>query len=94
LLEQVQTAVPPPRVVVLDMEMTSDLDVESLNTLAELNRELRLQGKAFWLARVHHHAEAMLSRDGLIEQIGIDRVFRTLDSAVAAFSAAEKETIT
>jgi MFS superfamily sulfate permease-like transporter len=93
LLEQVQAADPPPRVVALDLEMTSDLDVESLSTLDELNRELRLQGKELWLAQVHHHAEAMLARDGLIDQIGKTHIFRTLDGAVAAFLAAEKEIV-
>lgn len=93
LLEQVQAADPASRVVVLDLEMTSDLDVQSLSTLAELNRELRLQGKELWLAQVHGRAQDMLARDGLIDQIGEDHIFRTLDGAVAAFSATEKETV-
>jgi MFS superfamily sulfate permease-like transporter len=45
LLEQVQAD--QPRVVALNMEMSADLDVAGLDTLAELNRELRAQGLEF-----------------------------------------------
>ena len=44
LLEQVRTASPTPRVVVYDLEMSPGLNVESVDTLAKLNREFQFQG--------------------------------------------------
>jgi hypothetical protein len=41
---------------------------------------------------VHGRVAEMLAHAGLLEAIGPERIFRTLDSAVAAFTATEAKT--
>lgn len=85
LLDRVR-AKPDTRVVLLDLETNSDLDVEGLDTLGHLLRELKLQDVELWLARVRGPVSQMLDRADLTEQIGLDHLFTTVDQAVDSFN--------
>jgi high affinity sulfate transporter 1 len=64
----------PTRAVVLDLEMTGELDVPALDMLAELNDELDDDGIRLVLARVHAATSTGLERSGLLARLGPDGV--------------------
>lgn len=74
-----------PRVVVFDLETTSDLDVTDLDVLAGLQRDLARKGAQLWLTNVRADVRAMLDRGELTGAIGQDRIFLSVADAVAAY---------
>lgn len=66
VIDLVRTSTPPPRVVVLELEMSHGMDVESADTLAELRTTLRSMGSDLRLATVHARAAEVLRRSGLL----------------------------
>lgn len=74
-----------PRVVVFDLETTSDLDVTDLDVLAGLQRDLARTGAQLWLTNVRADVRAMLDRGELTGAIGQDRIFLSVADAVAAY---------
>ena len=76
----------PPRVVVLDLEMSYGLDVESADTLAELRSTLRTMGSDLWLATVRVRAIEVLGRSGYFEQ-DAQPAFATVDDAAQSFAS-------
>jgi MFS superfamily sulfate permease-like transporter len=79
-------AEPPVRIVLLDLQFSAGLDVESLNMLAALHRELREQGVALWLANVHADVHRMLRRSGLADDLGEAHIYPTPDVRAALSS--------
>jgi sulfate permease, SulP family len=69
-------AQPPPRVVVLDLSLSADLDVQSADMLSDLASRL---GAELRLAGVHRPALAVLRRAGLPDRV---RIERTIDAAI------------
>jgi SulP family sulfate permease len=78
----------PVRIVLLDLQFTPDLDVESLDVLNALRGELLQRGVALWLANVRAQVRDLLRRSGLTEAVGEARVYRTLADAVPDARAA------
>ena len=81
VLAVVAAADPPPRRVVLELLTSSDLDVQGLDTLAELAGALERDGVELRLAGVSARVRRMLERGGLAERVPIDT---RLDDAVSA----------
>jgi sulfate permease, SulP family len=79
---------PPVRIVLLDLQFSAGLDVESVNMLAALQRELHDQGVALWLANVHVNVGRMLRRSGLADEIGEAHLYRTIADATPDVRAA------
>jgi len=69
------------RAVVIDLSTAGDLDVETLDTLAELADALRKRGVALRLASVLAPARGGLERSGLAARVAIAP---TIDDAVSA----------
>ncbi len=59
-------------VVVLDLEVSTELDVQSADTLRELAEELRRRGSELRLTRVHAPAHEILRRSGVADQVSIE----------------------
>jgi SulP family sulfate permease len=78
LLSFVASADPRPDALVLDLAGSTELDVESLDMLAELAERLRADGVELRLAAVRAPAHALLERRGLLPLV---RVEATLDDA-------------
>lgn len=76
------------RIVLLDLQFTPDLDVESLDVLTALRSELFQRGVALWLANVRAEVRDLLGRSGLTEAVGETQVYRTLADAVPDARAA------
>jgi SulP family sulfate permease len=86
--EQLDVAQPPVQIVLLDLQFTPGLDVESVNALTALQRELEQRGVALWLANVRSGVRDMLRRSGLAEAIGESRLYPVLADAIPGVRAA------
>jgi sulfate permease, SulP family len=77
---QALTAAASPRVVVLDLSQSTELDLQTVDTLGELQTALRHDGIELRLAEVRGPAHEVLTRSGLADRVPIEP---TLDTAVA-----------
>ena len=80
-------AIGPPRVLVLDAIGMSDLDYTGSRALREALDELDRRQIAFAIARAGEHVRTSLTRSGLLQRIGEDRLFPSVDEAVTALDA-------
>jgi SulP family sulfate permease len=79
--------VPAPRAVVFDGEGQDDLDLTSAEVLKGLVAELRGSGLAVCFANVHAPVLERARELGLVEAVGHERVFPTVDLAVRSVEA-------
>jgi high affinity sulfate transporter 1 len=80
----IREAASPPRAVVFDAEGQDDLDLTSTKVLISLVDELQARGIAVYFADVHGPVLERAHETGLLEAVGGDRVFPTVDLAVRA----------
>jgi high affinity sulfate transporter 1 len=90
--DEVLSSDPPARAVLLDLEMTFDLDVPSLDALVELKEGLAEEGVDLMLVRVHQDVREMLKHSGVLDKIGIDNVQAHVLDGVLDFLAVSPET--
>jgi MFS superfamily sulfate permease-like transporter len=67
VLDLARRATPPPSLVLVDLHLTTELDVETADVLAELRRALAAGGMELWLAGAHSRVRDMLRRSGYQE---------------------------
>ncbi len=86
LLDLVDAADRPPRVLLLDLDAVPDIDVTALDVVASLDAELRRRGITLWLTNLNARPLDMLRR---LPDAGAwePRLFREPDDAAVAFSA-------
>ena len=86
--DQLQAAVTratgPLRLVVLDAIGMSDLDYTGARSLHEALDDLDCKHISFAIARAGEHVRDSLTRSGLLQRIGEDRLFPSVDEAVTA----------
>ncbi len=85
---------PALRAVILDLEMTNDLDVPSAEMLGELHEELRGREIQLIIAGLHAPVREMLDRSGVTEQIDAANVYPTVLEAILVYAQAHKEEMT
>lgn len=85
ILMQVRETEAPVQTVVVDMELTGDLDVAGAHMLDELRQELWDMGARLRLSRVQPSALDLLGRSGVLGRIGIVNVHSRTLFAVAAY---------
>ncbi|MFD5854781.1 SulP family inorganic anion transporter [Streptomyces chartreusis] len=78
-----QTA--PVRWFVLNAEANVEVDITALDALDGLRQELTDRGIVFALARVKQDLWEELQAYGLADSVGVERIFPTLPTAVAAY---------
>ena len=78
----------PPRAVILDSTSQEGLDVTSTDLIRSLVKELHGKGIDMYLAEVHAPVLEHARKTGLLESIGEDYVFPTVDLAVRSIEAA------
>jgi MFS superfamily sulfate permease-like transporter len=78
----VREAASPPRAVIFDAEGQDDLDLTSADMLKGLIAELRGSGTLVYVANVHAPVLDRARATGLLEEVGAERVFPTVDLAV------------
>jgi SulP family sulfate permease len=79
----------PVETVILDLEMTSDLDLAGAEMLDELHSELRDLGVRLRLARLQRSARVLLARARISRKIGNNNIHPRTLFAVAAYLAEE-----
>ena len=72
-------------VLILDASAQDALDMTSSDVLKGLVKELRGQGMVVYTAEVHAPVIEFASRSGLLDSVGTENIFPTVDLAVAAF---------
>jgi len=81
-------ATPGLRAVVLDLEATNQMDVTSLDALADLLHALRDRGVDLYLVRVMARVRQALRRSGLMDEIGEDHLWHSISQGVREARAA------
>jgi SulP family sulfate permease len=79
----------PVRWVVIDAESIGEVDSTGAAVLDDLVDDLRGRGIVLALARLKAPVAAYLSRAGVLEKIGAERVYLEVDDAVTAFHATD-----
>jgi sulfate permease, SulP family len=90
VLQLAATTSPPPRVVVVDLSSSFRLSLSTIDTLSELDDELRQRGITLWLARVRSAAMAELQAGGLADRLGSARLHDDLESAIQAYTSLDR----
>jgi len=76
---------PPTRAVLLDLELSNELDVTGLEMLIELKEELQEIQIEFMLARVSANVDEMFERTGAIEMFGREHIHPRVIHGVRAY---------
>ena len=76
---------PAPHGLLIDLAATADLDVTTTDMLFELVGDLQAQSIEVMLAQVKSSVRDRLRRTGLMTQIGEDRLYLSIGSAVTDF---------
>jgi sulfate permease, SulP family len=79
---------PLPRAVILDIGVNDDLDVTSVETLDQLVKSLSAAGIDFALADARQAVVRRMKRAGLLETIGEDRIYVTVEQAIHSLAPA------
>lgn len=80
----VDSADQPVHALVLDANAMSDIDYTGARTLGRLADGLRQRGVSMGIARSSHLVHHDLKHSGLLQSIGADRLYPTVEDAVAA----------
>ncbi|MGO4443349.1 SulP family inorganic anion transporter [Mycobacterium sp. 2YAF39] len=75
---------------VLNAESNVEVDLTALDALEQLRVELARRGIVFAMARVKQHLRESLEAAGMLGEIGEDRIFMTLPTAVEEFKARDR----
>ncbi len=89
IVEMVRNSDRPLHGVVLDLEMTSDLDLSGAHMLADLAGDFQSEGVLLRLSRVQWQARSLLERTDVIATIGFDNVYPRTLLAVATYLSEE-----
>jgi sulfate permease, SulP family len=84
--EILDSATQPVHAFVLDADAMSDIDYTGARTLGELAAELKQRGVQIGVARCSHLVHHDLKHSGLMESIGPDHLFLTVEAAVEALA--------
>jgi MFS superfamily sulfate permease-like transporter len=84
-LRAVDHAEPSARWFVLDAEANINLDLTAADALEELRARLADRGIVFATTHLRSELRAALTRTGWVDRVGVDHLFATLPTAVAAY---------
>lgn len=76
---------PAPEAVILALEASSEIDVPSADELSDLISELAAVDVEILLANVHQPVLDMMRKTGLLDELGEERIYATIDEGVQAF---------
>lgn len=84
--DRIEQSSRPVSAVLVDLELTNDLDVPAAEMLEELHRELEGIGVELLLTGVHSPVEDLLDRSGALATIGRTSLHASVTLAVIAFN--------
>jgi MFS superfamily sulfate permease-like transporter len=82
----VEDASPPLSAVVLDADAMSDIDYTGLQGLRDLTIDLKQRGVTLAIARASHLVHRDLKHGAVLQQLGADNMFPSVEEAVAALA--------
>jgi MFS superfamily sulfate permease-like transporter len=88
VMAMIAAAEPPLRVVVIDLEGQDEIDVTTVEMLSGMTRQLAAAGIGLYFAEVHAPVLQRARATGLVESVGEDHLFLTVDAAVRHVEAA------
>ena len=74
-----------PRVVALDMSRVPDIEYSALRLLLDLDRRAAAQGLEWWLVALNPPALEVVTRSGLAERLGRERMLFNARAAIERF---------
>jgi SulP family sulfate permease len=77
---------PPVHAFILNVNAMSDIDFTGARALGDLAAELQARGVTLAIARASHLVHHDLKHSGLLQTIGPDRLFATVEDAVSALA--------
>ena len=86
-LAALHAAEPPARWFLLNMEGNTEVDITGVDALEEVRAQCENTGVVLALVRVKHEVIEDLMIHGVGDRIGAERIFPTLPTAVAAYTA-------
>jgi SulP family sulfate permease len=91
--DHVDGAERPIRALLLDLELTSELDVPGAEMLADLREELAGSGVELMLAGVRRPVADLLAAGGVLDEIGPGHVYGDVAAAVLAYTELSGESL-
>ena len=82
------------QITIIDLEMSNELDIPSVDMLEKLHEELTVLGIELRLAGIHELVQEMLDASGLSEKIGSEKIHPTVLEAVLSFGIEHVEELT
>ncbi len=86
-IDHMDRANPPVRWFLLNAEANVEVDMTAIEALEQLRRECGRRGIVFAMARVKQDLRDALAAAGVLAEVGQDRLFMTLPTAVEAYRA-------
>jgi sulfate permease, SulP family len=84
IVEAIRASDPSARAVLLDLEMTNEVDMPGAEMLAELKEKLTGEQVDLLLSRLRYPVRDLLDRSGVTQQIGAENFYpRTIDGVLA-----------
>lgn len=90
IIQVIKETDPPPTAVIVDAAVQDSLDITSAEMLKSLVKRLHNQGIATYFAEVHKPVLEFAAKTGLLDLIGADHLFSTIDQAVHHLESEEK----
>jgi MFS superfamily sulfate permease-like transporter len=91
IIAQVQRSDQKIRTVLLDLDMTYELDIPSLDMLVELKEELERYDVTLSLAKVHDDVQELLERSGVIDAIGEENISQSITEGILEYMETRAE---
>ncbi len=85
-----QTKENPPRAIILDLGASADLDIGTSDMLQALISDLRQAGIDLLFSQVRGSVRDRMRMTGLLDHIGTEHIYPSIDAAVKAFEASQK----
>ena len=90
IMQMIKETAPAPEAVIFDAAVQDALDITTSNMLKSLIKRLRNQGIATYFAEVQDPVLEFSEKTGLLDLIGADHLFSTVDAAVHHIEATQK----
>lgn len=86
LIREMAVARPPLQAVLIDIGASSDLDIPTIDMLADVAPKLRSQGVTLMFAQVRGNVRDLLRKTGAMDLIGAENVFVSVAAGVEAYA--------
>jgi len=79
---EIQTATPPPSVILIDGESINDIDATAVLTLCEFQNQLKTEQIELRFARIKTHVKGIMERGGLLNAIPHEHFYPSVQDGV------------